>query len=79
MLNCSIKVLDQVKGLIKIQDEVLNSKPGALGPGTALTTKITAARTGVITVYQQCVFCIKSIYNSAQYLYSEHTPKIYQP
>lgn len=55
MLNANVKVLEQVKGLIKLQDQILDSKLGELGPGTPLTAKISAAKSRVVATYQQCM------------------------
>ena len=52
-LSASADLLEKLKAILVMQDEVLRSDPHDLLPGTPLATKVTMSRVGALTQLQQ--------------------------
>lgn len=52
-LDASAGLLEQLKNILSMQDDVLKSDPEELKTGTTLATKVSTARVAMLTQVQQ--------------------------
>ena len=59
-LASSADLLEKLRGILAMQDDVLQADPHDLLPGTPLGTKVAAARAGALAQLQQRALCCHS-------------------
>ena len=55
-LDSSTQLLDKLKDIMALQEDILRSDPHDVGAGSPLATKATMARVGMLTQLQQCKY-----------------------